>query len=150
MQFAQHRDGCYRIGTVHQDQVRSAYGAGLFQQVPDLAMGKWFPGCWELWQITSQPQGIEAAQVIKVQLYAVKDPALYHGIQRQPHKVGVVGLHLSMLGKVTDHGVPCLPAHDAVCSFVVMPSIEACVQQPHFLPGPITECLISWQLLLGR
>ena len=90
------------------------------------------------------------AQVIEVRPYAVKDPALPHVIQRQPHRVGVVGLHLAMLGEVTDHGVPCHPACDDVGNFVTMPSIKACVQQLRFLFGPIKECLVSWQLLLRR
>ena len=150
MQFPQHRDGHYRIGAVCQDQVRLAYGAGQFQQVPDLTAGNQFPGRGELWWIASHPQGIEAAQVIEVRLYAVKDPALPPVIQRWTNGVGVVGLHLAMLGEITDHGVSCHPARDTVGNFVVMPGIKACVQQLHFLPTPITEGLICWWLLLGR
>ena len=133
-----------------QDQVGSADGAGQHQQVPDLAMGNWFLGHGELWQNASCPQSIEAAQVIDVQLYAIKDLALSHVIQRWPHGVGVVGLHLFVLGEVTDHGVTCHPACDAVGNFVAIASIKAGVQQLHFLPGPIMECLIGWWLLLGR
>ena len=89
MQFPQHRDSHYRIGTVCQDQVRLADGVGQFQQVPDLAAGGWFPGRGELWQIASHPQGIEVAQVIDVRPYAVEDPVLPHVVQRWPHGVRV-------------------------------------------------------------
>ena len=39
------------------------------------------------------------AQVIEVRPYAIKDPALPHVIQRQPHRVGVVGCILPCLGR---------------------------------------------------
>ena len=71
------------------------------------------------------------AQVIDVQPYAIKDPALPHVVQRWPHRVGVVGLCLPVLGEVTDHGVPCRPACNTIVNFVTMPGIKACVQQPH-------------------
>ena len=66
MQFPQHRDGHYQISTVCQDQVGLVDGAGQLQQVPYLAVGNWFPGHGELWQIASHPQGVEVAQVIDV------------------------------------------------------------------------------------
>ena len=118
--------------------------------VPDLAVGSRFPGHGELWWITSRPQGVEVAQVIDVQPYAIEDPAHPCVVQRQPHGVRVVGLPLPVLQEVRDHGVSCHQACNAVGKFVVMPSIKTCVQQPQFLPGPIVECLVGWWLLLRR
>ena len=115
-----------------------------------MTTGSQFLGHGELWWVTSHPQGIELAQVIDVRPDAVEDLALSHIVQGQPHGVGVIGLHLPILWEVTDHGVPCHPACDPFGNFVTMPSIKMCVQQLHFLPGPIAECLVSWQLLLRR
>ena len=145
-----HGHGHSRIGAVCQDHVRAAYGSGRLQQVPDLAACNQFPQHGELWWIASHPQGVEVAQVVEVQPYAVKDPAPTHVIQGWPHGVGVVGLHLAMFGKVTNHGVLHHPACNTIGNFVAMPSIKACVEQPHFLPSPMTECLVSWRLFLGR
>ena len=65
-------------------------------------MDSCFLGCGELWWVTSHPQGVESAQVIDIRPDVIEDLALSHIVQGWLHQVGVVGLHLPMLRKVTD------------------------------------------------
>ena len=62
----------------------------------------------------------------------------------------MIGLHLSVLGEVANHGVSCGPACNALSNHFALPSIEICVQLLSPLPDPVAEGLISWLLLLRR
>ena len=54
---------------------------------------------------THHPQGVESAQIIKVQMDALKYLVVMHVLQGQPHWVRIIGLRLPVLGKVADHGI---------------------------------------------
>ena len=138
MQFLQHRHSRYRISTVCQDHVRVAYESGRLQQVPDLAACNQFLQRGELWQIASCPQDVEAAQVVEVQSYAIKDPALHHVIQRWPHRSGWLGCVL-----------PCSGRSQIMVSCVAQPatllSILLWCQAPKHVSSNCTSCLApSW------
>ena len=62
----------------------------------------------------------------------------------------MIGLHLSMLGKVENHGVSHGPACNAFSNPLAPPSIKICVQLPSPLPDLVVEGLISWLLFLRR
>ena len=66
VQLSQHGDGCHRVCTMHQYQVRLADGMGQLQQISDLPMGCGFLRCRELRWITHHPQDVELAQTIDV------------------------------------------------------------------------------------
>ena len=125
-----------------QYQVGLADGMGQLQQISDLPAGCRFPGCRKLRWITCHPQDVELAQIIDVRLDAVKDLVFAHVVQEWPHRVWIIGLHLSMLREVTDHGVSSGPACNAFSNLLVLPSIEVCVQLLSSLLG-----LVSWLLL---
>ena len=55
-----------------------------------------------------------------------------------------------MLGEVTNHGVSCGPACNAISNLLALPHIEICVQVLSPLPGLVTEGLVSWLLFFGR
>ena len=109
---------------MHQNQVRPAYGAGQLQQISDLPTGCGLPRGGELRWITHHPQGVESAQIINVQMDALKYLVVMHVLQGQPHRVQVIQLCLPMLGKVTDHGVSSSPSRKAFCDLLVPPGIE--------------------------
>ena len=59
-----------------------------------------------MWWIICCSYSVEMTQVIQVSHNAVKNLALLHVLEGQPYQVWVVGLHLPMFGKVTNHSVP--------------------------------------------
>ena len=113
---------------MHQNQVRPAYGMGQLQQISDLPMGHGLLRGGELGWITHHPQGVESAQIINVRMDALEYLAVMHVLQGWLHRVRVIWLCLSMLGKVADHGVSSDPAQKAFCDLLVPPGIEVCVQ----------------------
>ena len=62
----------------------------------------------------------------------------------------MIGLHLSMLEEVTNHGVSHGPACNAFGNLLASPCIKICVQLLSLLPGLVVEGLVSWLLFLGR
>ena len=73
-----------------------------------------------------------------------------HVVQGWPHRVWMIGLHLSMLGEVTDHGVSSGPACNAFHNLLALPSIKVCVQLLSPLLGLVIEGLVGWLLFLRR
>ena len=68
-----------------------------------------------------------------------RDLALTHVVQGQPCQVWMIGLHLSMLREVTNHGVSHGPACNALSNLFAPPSIEICVQLLSPLLGLVAE-----------
>ena len=62
----------------------------------------------------------------------------------------MVGLCLSMLGEVADHGVSSGPACNAFSNLLALPSIKIRVQLPSPLLVLVTEGLVGWLLFLKR
>ena len=96
-------------------------------------MGCWFLRCGELWWVTCCPQDVEPAQAVDVRPDTIEDLALTHVVQGWPHQVCMIGLCLSMLGEIRDHGVSHGPACNAFSNLLMPPSIKICVK----LPSPL-------------
>ena len=60
----------------------------------------------------------------------------------------MIGLCLSMLGEVADHGVSSGPACNTFHNLLALPSIEVCVQLHSLLPGFVAEGLVGWLIFL--
>ena len=138
------------LNLAHIFQVGPADGIGQLQQISDLPTGHGFLGCGELGWITCHPQDVQPAQIVDVRSDAVEDLAFAHVVQVQPQQVWMIGLHISVLGEVADHGVSSGPACNAFSNLLAPPSIEVCVQLPSPLPGLVAEGFVSWLLFLGR
>ena len=121
-----------------QNQIRPAYGTGRLQQILDLPMGHGLPWGGELRLITRRPKGIESAQIVNVQMDALKYLAVTHVLQGRPHRVRVIQLHLPMLRKVTDHGISSGPAGKAFCDLLALPGIKVGVHTLSLLPALVT------------
>ena len=79
---------------------------------------------------------------------ALKGLVVAHVLQGQPHGVRVIGLHLPMFRKVTDHGISSGPAGKAFGDLLVQPGIEVSVHMLGPLLAPVMQGLIGWLFFL--
>ena len=128
---------------MRHDQIRPPYGMGRFQQIMDLSMSRGLPRGRELRWITHHPEGIELAQIVEVQMDALKGLVVMHVLQGWPYGVRVIGLHLPVLGKVADHGISSCPAGKAFGNLLAPPGIKISVHTPGPLPAPVMQGLIG-------